>query len=90
MYKLYKTGKKHRATEALTRRPAVGRPAEQGEGRGRIFHITGPKRPQRKPGLRCGKGDGAARAPAVKKPQKVEALRGKQVVKKSKMWYHKL
>lgn len=90
MYKLYKTGKKHRATEALPRRPATGRPAGQGEGRGRIFHITGPKRPKGSRAWGVERAMGRRGSPAVKKPQKVEVLRGKQVVKKSKMCYHKL
>lgn len=70
--------------------PPWGGPAGQGEGRGRIFHITGPKRPKGSRACGVERAMGRRGPPAVKKPQKVEALRGKQVVKKSKMWYHKL
>jgi len=83
MYKLYKTGKKHRTTEALRRPPDMGRAAGPGEGGGRIFHIPGPPGPKMQRAGRHGH-------PPAKKPQKVEALRGKQVVKKYKTWYYEL
>lgn len=54
------------------------------------FSISPGRRGPKEAGPAVRKGRWGGEAPAVKKPQKVEALRGKQVVKKSKMWYHKL